>query len=98
MTPAIPASPQLLSVNVGRSLRSTPAGVPFGQRSGSAYLRILVEGKLGAGDLVEVDLETLPDHGVTVRLVSDALLLDRSLVPRALEAQQLIPSLREWMT
>jgi MOSC domain-containing protein YiiM len=61
-----------------------------------AYLRILEEGELGAGDVVEVD--SRPDHGVTVRLVADALLLDRSLIPQALTANQLIPSLREWMT
>jgi MOSC domain-containing protein YiiM len=63
-----------------------------------AYLRILVEGELGAGDVIEVDPATRADHGVTVRLVSDALLLDRSLIPQALAAEQLIPSLREWMT
>ena len=63
-----------------------------------AYLRILEEGELGVGDVVEVDAATRPDHGVTVRLVADALLLDRSLIPEALTANQLIPSLREWMS
>lgn len=62
-----------------------------------AYLRIVEEGDLGGGDAVEVDFTTLPDHGVTVRLVSDALLNDSSLIPQALEAPQLIPSLRAWM-
>jgi hypothetical protein len=56
------------------------------------------EGELGAGDAVEVDFESLPDHGVTMRLVSDAILLDHSLIPQVLEAPQLIPSLRDWMT
>ncbi len=71
----------------------------FGRASRpGAYLRIVEEGELGAGDAVEVDFETLPDHGVTLRLVSDAILLDRSLIPRVLEAPQLIPSLRDWMT
>lgn len=71
----------------------------FGQASRpGAYLRIVEEGELGPGDAVELDVETLPDHGVTLRLVSDAILLDPTLIPQALEAPQLIPSLREWMT
>ena len=71
----------------------------FGRASRpGAYLRIVEEGELGAGDAVEVDFETLPDHGVTLRLVSDAILLDRSLIPQVLEAPQLIPSLRDWLT
>jgi MOSC domain-containing protein YiiM len=63
-----------------------------------AYLRIVEEGDLGAGDAVEVDTGALPDHGVTLRRVFDAILTDHSLIPQALEAPQLIPSLREWMT
>ena len=62
-----------------------------------AYLRIVEEGELGAGDAIEVDVAGLPDHGVTMRLLSDALLLDDALIPQALEAPQLIPSLREWL-
>ena len=52
---------------------------------------------LGAGDSVEVDAAALPDHGVTVRLVADAILLDHGLIPQVLATPQLIPSLREWM-
>jgi MOSC domain-containing protein YiiM len=59
-----------------------------------AYLRIVEEGELGAGDPVEVDLAGRPAHGVTSRLVFDAILVDHSLAPRAREAE-LIPSLRE---
>jgi len=71
----------------------------FGQASRpGAYLRIVEEGELGAGDAIEVDFAELPGHGVTVRLVSDAILLDHDLIPQALEAPKLIPSLREWMT
>ena len=33
-----------------------------------AYLRILEEGELGAGDLIEVDPAGLPDHGVSMRM------------------------------
>lgn len=62
-----------------------------------AYLKIVEEGDLGAGDAIEVDLDGRPDHGVTVRLVSDAMLVDHSLIPRAREAPQLIDSLREQM-
>jgi MOSC domain-containing protein YiiM len=62
-----------------------------------AYLKILEEGDLGVGDSIEVDLGGRPDHGVSVRLVSDAMLLDHTLIPRAQEAPQLISSLREQM-
>ena len=71
----------------------------FGEASRpGAYLRIVEEGELGAGDRVEVDLDALPDHAVTVRLVSDAILLDPGLAPQVLEAPQLLPSLREWLS
>jgi MOSC domain-containing protein YiiM len=71
----------------------------FGRASRpGAYLRIVEEGELGAGDPVEVDTGALPDHGVSVRLVSDAILLDHDLIPQVLEAPQLLPSIREWMT
>jgi MOSC domain-containing protein YiiM len=62
-----------------------------GSRPG-AYLRIVEEGELGAGD--EVAIEERPDHGVTSRLVYDAVLVDKTLVPKALQAPELIPSLR----
>ena len=68
----------------------------FGRASRpGAYLRIVEEGELGAGDTIEVDAATLPDHGVSVRLVSDAILLDHGLIPEVLTAPQLTPSLRE---
>jgi MOSC domain-containing protein YiiM len=60
-----------------------------------AYLRIIEEGHLGAGDAIEV--EARPEHGVTVRLISDAMLRDPSLIPQVLTAPDLLPSLREWM-
>jgi MOSC domain-containing protein YiiM len=63
-----------------------------------AYLRILEEGYLSAGDTIDADLAGLPDHGVTMRLISDAVLLDHSLIPQVLDAPTLLPSLREWMT
>jgi MOSC domain-containing protein YiiM len=60
-----------------------------------AYLRIVEEGELGAGDAIEVCRDSGQDHGVSVRLVSDAILNDPSLAERALAAPQLIPSLRQ---
>ncbi|UGS37537.1 MOSC domain-containing protein [Capillimicrobium parvum] len=60
-----------------------------------AYLRILEEGELGAGDAVEV-LDR-PEHGVTVATVSDALLLDPALRPRAAQAPELPRELREML-
>lgn len=61
-----------------------------------AYLRIIEEGELGAGD--PIDVANVPDHGVTMRLISDAMLLDPGLIPHVLQAPQLLPSLRSWMT
>lgn len=70
----------------------------FGQASRpGAYLRIVEEGDVGAGDAIAVDLAGRPGHGVTMRLISDAVLVDHGLAPRVLEAPQLIPSVREWM-
>src|SRR4051794_31277832 len=34
-----------------------------------AYLRIVREGELGAGDTIDVDVARLPDHGVTMRRI-----------------------------
>ncbi len=70
----------------------------FGRASRpGAYLKILEEGELGVGDAVEVDLAGRPDHGVSVRLVSDAILVDHGQIPAALAAPQLIEPLREHM-
>jgi MOSC domain-containing protein YiiM len=64
----------------------------FGEASRpGAYLRIVTEGELGAGD--EIELLSRPDHGVTVALVSDAILLDDSLRARAASAPELAESL-----
>jgi len=52
-----------------------------------AYLRIVTEGELGAGDAVEV--RSRPDHGVTIAMASDAVFKDRSLAARVLQAPQL---------
>lgn len=61
-----------------------------------AYLRIITEGELGAGDAIEVT--HLPeDHAVTIAQVSDAILLDDTLIPQVVGATALPTPLRDWM-
>jgi MOSC domain-containing protein YiiM len=60
-----------------------------------AYLKILEEGEIGTGD--EIEVSGRPEHGLDVRLVADAFMLDHSLIPRAKEAPQLLDNLREQM-
>ncbi len=52
-----------------------------------AYLRVLEEGDIAAGD--EVVIEDRPDHDVSIGLVFRAMTTDRSLMPRLLDAPQL---------
>jgi MOSC domain-containing protein YiiM len=52
-----------------------------------AYLRVLEEGGLGAGD--DIVIESRPDHDVTIGLVFRAKTTDRSLIPRMLAAHDL---------
>jgi MOSC domain-containing protein YiiM len=63
-------------------------------RPGS-YLRIIEEGELGAGDPVEV--VSRPDHGITSRMVSDAILRDAALIPVVVRARELPQGLRDWL-
>lgn len=63
-------------------------------RPGS-YLRIIEEGDLGAGDPIEV--VNRPDHGITSRMVFDAILRDSTLIPLVVTARQLPSELRSWM-
>jgi MOSC domain-containing protein YiiM len=60
-----------------------------------AYLRIVTEGELQAGD--EVDITHRPSHGVTIAQVSRAVLLDDSELAAAAAAPELPPSLSRWM-
>jgi len=60
-----------------------------------AYLRIVREGDLGAGDAVEVSGR--PAHGVTIGLVARAVNLDETLLDAALAAPEIPASLSEWM-
>jgi MOSC domain-containing protein YiiM len=59
-----------------------------------AYLRILEEGELGAGDAITV--VSRPDHAVTVALVAEAILLDQTLASRLLDAPQLPARVLDW--
>jgi MOSC domain-containing protein YiiM len=60
-----------------------------------AYLRIVTEGELGAGD--EVHITHRPSHGVTVAQVSRAILLDEDELAAAAQAPELPPALSRWM-
>jgi MOSC domain-containing protein YiiM len=60
-----------------------------------AYLRVLREGDITAGDHIAVT--SRPTHGVTSALVARALLGERDLLPMALTAGELPPDLRAWM-
>ncbi len=60
-----------------------------------AYLRILREGEIGAGDAIEVI--DRPAHGVTVALVADAVQKDKALSARAIEAPELPTGLADWL-
>jgi len=68
--------------------RFTRAGRP------DAYLRIVEEGELGAGDRVKV--VDRPPHEVSVGVLVEAYVRDRSLAPRILEADALSDQWRSW--
>jgi len=59
-----------------------------------AYLRILREGDLGAGD--EIAVVERPDHDVTMELIARAKLHDHALAERVLAAPALSRKWREW--
>jgi MOSC domain-containing protein YiiM len=60
-----------------------------------AYLRVVNEGGIGAGDLIAV--VSRPEHGVTSALVSRALLREPQLLTAALQAPELADGLRSWI-
>jgi MOSC domain-containing protein YiiM len=60
-----------------------------------AYLRVVREGEIGAGD--RIDVVSRPGHGVTSALVLRALLREPQLLHAALEAPELPGELRAWM-
>ena len=69
--------------------RFTRAGRP------GAYLRIVREGEIGAGDAIEV--ADRPDHGVTIALVARAVMIEPVLLEFAAAAPALPASLADWM-
>jgi MOSC domain-containing protein YiiM len=60
-----------------------------------AYLRIVEEGAVAAGDSVEVVHR--PAHAITVELVARAYLRNHELAPRLLEAPELPDGWRKWV-
>jgi MOSC domain-containing protein YiiM len=59
-----------------------------------AYLRIVREGRVAAGDQVSVIHR--PQHAVTAAFVAHAYHHDHGLLPRLLEVPELAPSWRDW--
>lgn len=64
------------------------------QRPG-AYLRIVREGDIGAGDAIEV--VDRPAHGITIALVARAVMIDHALLAGAADAPALPDDLSGWM-
>jgi MOSC domain-containing protein YiiM len=60
-----------------------------------AYLRVIEEGDIGAGD--PIDVGSRPGHGVTSALVSRSILREPDLLRTALRATELPFELRAWM-
>jgi MOSC domain-containing protein YiiM len=60
-----------------------------------AYLRIVEEGELGAGDRIEI--VSRPDHEVSIALMSRVALGDRASAPLLLEAEALPEQWRAWV-
>ncbi len=60
-----------------------------------AYLRIIEEGELAAGE--EIELVERPDHDVSVVFMAHAYQFDRSQLPRLLDAPALPRRWRDWL-
>src|SRR4051794_1018005 len=60
-----------------------------------AYLRIVREGEIGAGDTIEV--HDRPAHGVTTAVVARAVMIDPALLLNAADAPALPGDLAHWM-
>ncbi len=80
-----------LGIRMGERLfprRFAAAGRP------GAYLRIVTEGSIAAGDAIGVLAR--PDHGVTIGIVERAYHADRRLAGRLLAAHELPDAWRDW--
>ncbi|MBP2053035.1 MOSC domain-containing protein YiiM [Streptomyces griseochromogenes] len=64
-----------------------------------AYLRVLTEGAVSPGEAIEVIKR--PGHGITVNLMLRAITTERELLPRMLEAPEMLPKIqqkaRDWI-
>jgi MOSC domain-containing protein YiiM len=60
-----------------------------------AYLRIVREGEIGAGDAIEV--RDRPAHGVTIAVVARAVMIEPDLLLHAADAPALPGGLADWM-
>lgn len=88
--------PRLPCFKLGIRLEDPTMLKQFAQASRpGAYLRIVTEGEVGAGDAVEI--VERPDHDGTMKLLSDALLLDEGLRAKAAQTPGLIPQLQGWL-
>jgi MOSC domain-containing protein YiiM len=88
--------PRLPCFKLGIRLEDPTMLKKFAQASRpGAYLTIVSEGDVGAGDAVEIVHR--PDHDGTMRLLSDALLLDEGLRAKAAQTPGLIPQLQGWL-
>ncbi|WP_293775034.1 MOSC domain-containing protein [Sporichthya sp.] len=59
-----------------------------------AYLRVLVEGEVGAGD--EIVVLHRPDHGVTIAEVFRAIMTEKTLMPGLLDVPELPAKVHDW--
>ena len=90
------AQPRLPCVKLGLRFGDPLMVRRFGEANRpGAYLRIVREGELGAGD--RVDITDRPAHGVTIARVARAILLDESELAAAAAAPELPASLSRWM-
>jgi MOSC domain-containing protein YiiM len=89
------SQPRIPCYKLGMRLqdRHFPPRFAAAERPG-AYLRIVREGTLQAGDAVAVVHR--PDHEVSVAYIARAYHTDRSLLPRLLEIDALSASWRDW--
>jgi MOSC domain-containing protein YiiM len=90
------AQPRLPCVKLGLRFEDPKMVKRFAQagRPG-AYLRIVAEGELEAGD--EIVISDRPGHGVTIAQVARAITLDETLLRAAAAAPELPESLSRWM-
>ena len=64
------------------------------RRSG-AYLRIIEEGEITAGDSIEIIFR--PEHDITIRDIFDAKAGERGKISQLIEVTQLSAKYREWL-